>query len=511
MNKQLDVLFVSPNSGKEVYQALADKWTAIEVPFWSCLLAESCRSKGYGVAILDCLAEGLTTQQSVERIKAANPKLVCFVTYGANPNAGTTQMVGTLKVARLLRETYPEFKTMSIGSHTSSLPHDVLNYNCFDFISYNEGVKCLHALLATDLETDLHKIPALGWKENGFNRLNPGAGSLVSTEEMDYLLPGYAWDLLPYKSKPLDMYRAHTWHALNQDKYRTPFASIYTSLGCAFQCNFCMINILNREDPSDGISAKDSNHMRYWSTEKTLQHFTDLVEKYDCTTIRILDEMFFLNKKYYEPLLNGLIEKGYGELIRTWTYARVDTVNERFLDLFRNAGVKYLALGIEAARQEIRLEITKGKFKDVNIRDIVKQIKDHGLYAGNNFLFGHWGEDMASMQATLDLALELNGEFSNFYQVQPLPGSQLYYEYIQRGWVPPTDFDAYSFHSYNAQAVPTKHLTGAEVLKFRDEAWHTYFSSPSYQKLVLEKFGQEALDNIKDQCKLKLKRKILGD
>ena len=26
-------------------------------------------------------------------------------------------------------------------------------------------------------------------------------------------MPGYAWDLLPYKNKPLDLYRAHFWHA----------------------------------------------------------------------------------------------------------------------------------------------------------------------------------------------------------------------------------------------------------------------------------------------------------
>lgn len=510
-NRPLDVIFVAPNSAKDVYQGLADKWTAIEVPFWACLLAESCRSMGYGVQILDCLAENLTPLQAVERIKDANPRLVCFVTYGANPNAGTTQMVGTLRVAQCLRDHYPEFKTLSIGSHTSALPHEVLNYECFDFISYNEGVKCLHALLATDLKTDLDKVPALGWKDCGLNRLNQGVKSLVSTEEMDVLLPGYAWDLLPYKEKPFDLYRAHLWHALYQDKYRTPFASIYTSLGCKFSCDFCMINIVNRDESADNVYAGNFNDMRFWSPAHILKQFEILVEKYDCTTIRILDEMFFLNKKYYEPILQGLIDKGYGELIRTWTYSRVDTINERFLDLFRNAGVKYLALGIEAASQQIRLEITKGKFKDTNIREVVQMIKNHGLYSGNNFIFGHWGENHDDMQATLDLALELNGEFSNFYAVQPLPGSELYYKYLERGWKPPQNFEAYSFHSYETESVPTKYLTAAEVLSFRDKAWHTYFESPTYQKLVLEKFGQEALSNIQEQTKIKLKRKILGD
>ena len=30
---------------------------------------------------------------------------------------------------------------------------------------------------------------------------------------MDIDLPGYAWDLLPFKDKPLDLYRAPMWHA----------------------------------------------------------------------------------------------------------------------------------------------------------------------------------------------------------------------------------------------------------------------------------------------------------
>lgn len=513
MTKQLDCLFVSPNSAKEVYQDLADRWTAIEVPFWGCLLAESCRSQGFSVAILDCLAENLTTEQSVERIKEVNPRLVCFVTYGANPNAGTTQMVGTVKVAKLLRDTYPEFKIMSIGTYSSALPNEVLNYYYFDFVSYNEGVKCLHALLQTDLKTNLYKVPALGWKdyETGLNRLNPGPNSLVTTEEMDYLLPGYAWDLLPYKEKPLDLYRAHTWHALYQDEYRTPFASIYSSLGCRFGCEFCCINSVNRTDPTEGIHAANSSQMRFWSPEFMIKQFEILIEKYNCTTIRILDEMFVLNKKYYVPLCEKLRDRGYGKVMKSWVYSRVDTVNERFLDLIRDAGIQWLGLGIESSDRNVRLEISKGSFKDVDISEVVKQIKNHGLYAGCNYIFGLPDDTQETMQKTLDLSFELMGEFSNFYHCVNLPGSPLYYEAQTRGWKPYKNFEDYSFHSYEAIPCDTKYVKGEEVLRFRDEAWKTYFTNPNYHKLVLEKFGQKALNNIIEQTKTPLKRKILGD
>ena len=54
MPYNIDVLFVNVDSSLVAYQGLAGKFSAIEPPTCSLLLAESCRSKGWSVAILDC-------------------------------------------------------------------------------------------------------------------------------------------------------------------------------------------------------------------------------------------------------------------------------------------------------------------------------------------------------------------------------------------------------------------------------------------------------------------------
>ena len=88
---------------------------------------------------------------------------------------------------------------------------------------------------------------------------------VVPTERMDLDLPGYAWDLLPYKEKPFDLYRSPMWHAEYLENQRSPYAAIQTSLGCQFKCTFCMINIINRNDNEEiGVSSNYSG-MRYWS------------------------------------------------------------------------------------------------------------------------------------------------------------------------------------------------------------------------------------------------------
>ena len=49
----LDICFLIASSAKKSYQKLATDYAAIEPPTWALLLAQSCRSKGYKVNIID--------------------------------------------------------------------------------------------------------------------------------------------------------------------------------------------------------------------------------------------------------------------------------------------------------------------------------------------------------------------------------------------------------------------------------------------------------------------------
>jgi anaerobic magnesium-protoporphyrin IX monomethyl ester cyclase len=511
--KKIDILFVNPDSSVKAYQGLAAVFSAIEPPTWALLLAESCRSKGYEVAILDCDAERLTIEQSLRRIEELKPRLIVFVIYGQNPNSGTTSMIGALSLAKALKGYSSDAPICFVGSHTSALPMEVLGYDCVDIVLLNEGVYALHNLLKSNLkEGDLSCINGIGFKKSGpggfkIPTLN-APQSVVPQDRMDIDLPGYAWDLLPFKEKPLDMYRAHFWHAEFDHAKRTPFAAIYTSLGCQFACDFCMINIVNRVDNDEDISAADSKGMRFWSPEwvgREMQKLADMGVK----TLRISDEMFFLNKKYYVPILQNCIDKNFG--FNMWTYSRVDTVRKDALELFKRAGVNWLALGIEAGNQSVRQEVSKGSFKEVNIREVCKTIADANINIISNYIFGFPEDTMATMQETLDLALELNTEMANMYPCQALPGSPMHNKAVKNGWALPDTYEGYAFLSYESQPLPTNYISAAEVLKFRDEAWRRYFTNPAYLDLVEKRFGLAERKNVEEMGSLHLKRKILGD
>ena len=500
--KMLDVLFIEPNSSRSSYQGLADDYAAIETPTWSLLLAQSCRAKGFKPAILDANAERLSDEQALERVKQLNPRLVCFVVYGQNPNSGTVNMSGVISLSKLLHDS--GYKISVVGSHASAKPKELMEYPSIDIVLTNEGVYAMHNLLASDLSDEaLREIKGIGF--NGV--LNPPE-RIVPQDRMVEDLPGYAWDLLPYKEKPFDLYRAHFWHAGYKHEDRSPFAAIYTSFGCKFKCQFCMINILNRTDNRDDAVSSDFNVMRYWPADFIIKEF-DKLHEYGVKNIRISDEMFFLQKKHYEPILTLLEERNYP--LNMWAYSRIDTCRPEFLERFKKVGINWLGLGIEAATKVVRQEVTKGSFRDIDIQTVVKNIKDAGINVGANYIFGFPGENMQNLQETLDLAKEINAEFSNVYCAAALPGSPLHLEAVKNNWPLPETFSEYGFYSYDCKPLPTRHLTPKQVLKFRDDAWTELATDERYLQLVESKFGKQARANIEEQAKLKLRRKLLEE
>ena len=248
----IDCLLINPDSSLIAYQGLSKKFSAIEPPTWALLLAESCRSKGFKVKILDCCAEHLSLEESVERIKILKPRVALFVVYGQNPNAGTTSMIGATKLADAVKESIPNQHITFVGSHVSANPTDTIALSFIDTILLNEGVYALHNLLNCNLGDELSSIKGIGWKLESQIILNTPE-KLVPQERMDIDLPGYAWDLLPYDKKPLDLYRSHVWHGNFNEDMRSPYAAIYTSLGCIYGCEF-LINIVNRTDNGDNIT-----------------------------------------------------------------------------------------------------------------------------------------------------------------------------------------------------------------------------------------------------------------
>ena len=480
--KKLDLLLINPASRAGAYQSLGQGLAAVENPVWAGLMASFCRARGLSVAILDAEAEEVPAEQVAERVRDADPVLAAVVVYGHQPSASTQGMTAAGRVCTAIKQLLPEQKTLLVGGHVAALPERTLWEEDADFVAGGEGLHTLVGLaLALKMPVpDLGEVPGLWFLEGGRVRVNPDR-PLV--RDLDTEMPGPAWDLLP-----MTRYRAHNWHCLD-GQGRQPYAALYTTLGCPYKCHFCCIMAPFRSGERAAGLRETTNSYRYWSPEAVLAQIDLLVQRYGVRNIKIADEMFVLNPKHVLAICDGLIRRRYD--LNIWAYARVDTVRANMLDRLRAAGFTWLALGIEAGAERVRAGVDK-RFDQQEVFEVVGRIRAAGINVIGNYIFGLPEDDAETMRATLDLAVELNCEFANFYSAMAYPGSPLYARAVRQG-VP----------------LPTRHLTARDVLQFRDEAFQRYYTNPSYLDMIRTRFGEEAVAQIRAMTAVPIERDLL--
>lgn len=494
---RLDLVLVNPGSRAKIYQALGTSLTAIENPVWAGLIATFVRGRGFSVAIVDAEAEDLTPDATAARVAELDPRLVAVVVYGHQPSASTQNMTGASACVNALKNQSPNTNVLMLGGHVAALPERTLLEERCDFVARDEGLLGVVGLLEARGESsdpDLAAIPGLVYRQGGRVVLNPAA-PLVT--DLDREMSGIAWDLLP-----MSRYRAHNWHCFGYPA-RTPYAAIYTTLGCPYHCSFCCIQApFKSGEQALGLSTA-VNSYRFWTPPEVVREIDLLVNRYGLRHLKFADEMFVLNPRHVLGLCDLLIDRDYG--LNIWAYARVDTVREAMIDKLKRAGFNWLALGIEAASDRVLADVDKRCRRD-EVFETVHRLKEAGINVIGNYIFGLPEDTAASMRETLDLALDLNCEFANFYSAMAYPGSPLYDEARRAGWELPAQWSGYSQHSVDTLPLPTRHLSAGEVLTFRDHAFNAYFNHPPYLDLVRRKFGEATVAQVRDMTSHRLER-----
>jgi radical SAM superfamily enzyme YgiQ (UPF0313 family) len=495
-----DVLLINPGGRRRIYQTLASELAAVEPPIWAGLIATYLRRCGVDARILDANAEDLSAEEVAARVDAAAPLLCAVVVYGQNPSASTQVMPAAGDICLAIKARRPRQALLMLGGHVAALPERTLREEACDYVCGGEGPVTVYELFLelSQPRTRLEAVRGLLFRTGAGGEVaaNPPAPLVTRLDEE---MPGVAWELLP-----MERYRAHNWHCFGYPG-RRPYAALYTSLGCPFRCHFCCIHApFKSGEPVSGLSPK-ANSYRLWSPEAIAAQIDLLVRSYGVRHIKLADELFVFDDAHVEGICDRLIAAGHD--LNIWAYARVDTVRPPLLKKLRAAGVRWLALGIESANDRVRNHSAKG-FRSGKVYEAVEMIRASGIHIGANYIFGLPADDLESMQATLKLALELNTEWANFNCAMAYPGSRLYEQALRDGWSLPEDWSGYSHYAANALPLRTRHLTAADVLRFRDHAFHTYFSNPRYQALVERKFGQAALRQVREMVGQRLERRI---
>ena len=265
---------------------------------------------------------------------------------------------------------------------------------------------------------------------------------------------------MPFGLLPMDRYRAHNWHCLDGSP-RSPYASVYTSLGCPFDCYYCNIHTLYGD-----------MKVRFRPLDKILKE-VDLLSGYKVRNIKFWDELFALNEDRVIDICEGI--KGYH--LNAWAYARVDTMTGNMLKAMKDGGITWLAYGFESADMVVRKKSNK-KFTDSQAERAIKMTKEAGINIIANLMLGLPGETDESM--TLDWAKSHLFEYVNIYVARPYPGSKWYNDSR-----PSDKWEDYNQHS-------------GRCWSSRKQALKDYFSNPAYLEMIEKKLGVGAVTHIRE-------------
>ena len=493
----IDLVLIHPGNRSDIYQSLGTELSAIQPPIWAGMLATFVRRQGYSVFILDAEAENLNPQQVGEWIGYLKPLLAGVVVYGNQPSASTQNMTAAGEICTSIKHFGKGAKSILIGGHVTALPERTLSEEDVDFIAVGEGPYTISDLLEAlkTGEEDFTKVRGLCYREAcEVKRTSPAPLVINLAEE----IPELAWDLLP-----MEKYKAHNWHAFGGIP-RQPYAAIYTTLGCPYRCTFCCIQAPFKSFGSDSNLQNTANSYRFWDPESVITQIDSLVGKYDVRNLRIADEMFVLNRRHVEAIADLIIQRKYD--LNIWAYARVDSIpDQSMLEKLAMAGFKWLCIGIESANQSVLDDVDKS-YKKSDLFSVIHQVRNAGINILGNYIFGLPKDDISSMQQTLNLAIELNCEFANFYSAMAYPGSELYNLALEKSWELPEKWSGYSQHSVDTLPLPTEYLSGNDVLNFRDQAWQRYFTGRAYLDMIEKRFGLSTREEVQNMASHKLDR-----
>ena len=493
----MDVVLINPGSRTQIYQSLGSDLSAIEPPVWAGLMATYLRRRHIAVSVIDANAEDLLPAETAARVAELNPRLVVVLVYGHNPSASTQVMPSAGAICAAIKAHGTAAKIMLLGGHVAALPERTLQEESADFVCGGEGLHMITELLDAIAAggDEYSHVRGLYYRQEGGIRATPPAPNI---ERLDEDMPGIAWDLLP-----MERYRAHNWHCFGFMDRRMPYASLYTTLGCPYHCAYCCIQAPFKSGEAALGYAPSVNSYRFWSPETILADIDRLVTQHGVRNIKFADEMFVLNKRHVTRICELLIERNYD--LNIWAYARVDSVKDGMEELLRQAGIRWLCFGIESGSPRVRNDVLK-TFEQDQIGRTIHRVREAGISVIANYIFGLPEDNHDSMQATLDLAIDLNCEFANFYCTMAYPGSALYQRALAEGWPLPDSWMAYSQHAKDALPLPTRYLEAREVLAFRDEAFHAYFNRREYLDMLAVKFGAETVHHVQEMAGKKLER-----
>ncbi|NLC02733.1 MAG: radical SAM protein [Tissierellia bacterium] len=382
--------------------------------------------------IIDMIIEKESYESIIER---ESPEFIVFTGYITHVNL----IKDLSKVAKMLLK---NVKTGVGGVHAEVVPED-FNSPYIDFIYNSNGIDSFNETLIglvgkKSIDEIKNNIIKIGPKKTNFNYNHPNR-------------------------KSTDKYRKSYYYM-----FHNPCALIKTSFGCPYNCSFCF--------------CKEITDGKYFTRD--MEDVMDELEGISEEEIYIVDDDFLHSPKRLDLFINSLKARNINK--KYLVYGRADFIveNEDLLSRLKDSGLQAVIVGIESVRSQDLKDYQKGTTKEINEKAIkILQNLDIELYATLIIPLDFTKRDFNQLTEWLKT---LNVRFVNLQPLTPLPGTDIFHQYIDKLLVKREDHEVWDMAHV---ILKPEHMT---IRKFYMEILKSYYKvvmRPKHVIALIKKYG----------------------
>jgi hopanoid C-3 methylase len=273
--------------------------------------------------------------------------------------AMTTDCYQAQAILQIAKSTLGDRVFTIVGGHHPTMSPESYEDEVIDSVCLGEGEETFRALVdhlaAGKSRHELHEIAGLRFRDSRGEFVT--TGKRAQTREIDQF-PAPARHLIPRR------YREQYFFTI-----ANPMASMFTSRGCSFSCNFC------------AIWEFYERRTRFMSAKVIVDRMSAIDEKF----IFLLDDNFLTNRRRLEELCTEIERRGVKKYFGTQGRADFIADNPDLMRRLRDAGLVMVLSGFESNDDDALAALRKASTFDQNLR-AARVMRDLGIVSTGIFM-----------------------------------------------------------------------------------------------------------------------------
>jgi len=362
----------------------------LDLPFLGPLyLSAYLKQHGYDVSVADL--SGREIDQ------------VVFPEYDLYGITGTSANFLQIRdISYKIRNQYPDSLIVAGGAHATLAPQHMLKYSAVDICIMGPGEKRFLNILQT-----LKKVgPYISQQSDGTVYWD-GEGVIVYSKR-DSLSDDYSMAPIP-DYEAIDFKRYLPSQTFKYLLGEVNEATIITTLGCPWNCNFCGQRGMRDKIKFVPLSDVESN----------VNHLRD---NYDVKLFYVLDDTFGFAKSRFGDLVNLFKKMG----IKWHCLLRADLAQQSRLEAMKDAGCLGVVYGFESGSNKI-LDLMNKQVTAKQNYEAALLTHEAGMMVRGQMIVGFPGENDQTIKDTKRFIKHAQVDVWGIHAFQPFPGSNVWY------------------------------------------------------------------------------------